>query len=232
IKHDAVKIMEFTREGDLYRNGFGELIDLEDEYVYPILKSSDLGNSRIEPRKYVLVTQTYTGEDTGIISIKAPKTWHYLLKHSVELDNRRSTIYQNRPRFSIFGIGRYSFSPWKVAVSGLYKSFHFVVVPPYSDRPMMIDDTCYSIPCNTEAEANFLFTILSSNSAKSFFESLIFKDSKRPVTIDVLRRFSFESIAKHLGRHNELHLFVNSGKFYEDDEKQLLMVMEHDGNNF
>ncbi len=41
----------------------------------------------------------------------APKTWKYLLSHGEALDGRRSSIYQNRPRFSVFGIGRYSLAP-------------------------------------------------------------------------------------------------------------------------
>ena len=41
-----------------------------------------------------------------------------LLKQILKiLDNRKSSIYNKRPRFSIFGIGDYSFSKWKVAIS-------------------------------------------------------------------------------------------------------------------
>ena len=57
IKHDAAKVMELTREGDKYINGFGELAEIENKYIYPLLKSSDLGNNRLKPRKYVVVTQ-------------------------------------------------------------------------------------------------------------------------------------------------------------------------------
>ena len=226
IKHDAAKIMEFKSDGSLLRNGLGEVAELEKEFIYPLLKSSDLGNGRIIPRKRVLVTQQHTGDDTSFIESVAPKTWKYLITYGKILDGRRSSIYQNRPRFSVFGIGRYSFAPWKVAISGLYKSFRFVVVPPFNNRPVMIDDTCYSIPCHTEAEANLLCELLSSGPAIEFLSSLVFTDSKRPITIDVLRRLSIVEVARHLGRLHELQYLMHSRVPDESTDQQMVLLME------
>jgi hypothetical protein len=229
IKHDAAKIMEFHRSGDTLVNGYGELVDIESDYVFPLLKSSDLGNGRTYLRKSVLVTQSHTGDDTLEIKRKAPKTWNYLVTHGEDLDNRKSSIYTNRPRFSVFGIGPYSFSPWKIAISGLYKKLSFVVVPPYEGRPVMVDDTCYSIACQSEEEASLLVELLTSPMANKFLQSLIFTDSKRPITVDLLRRVSFVELARELGRLEELQRYVN-GK-YNTDEKgnQMLFLMEPKG---
>ena len=38
VKHDCSKVMEFKKEGNKYRNGLGELVNLERDYLYPILK--------------------------------------------------------------------------------------------------------------------------------------------------------------------------------------------------
>lgn len=227
IKHDASRIMELTRNGVCFTNGLGESLELEDDYVYPLLKSSDIGNGRTRPRRYVLVPQKHTGDETSSISDIAPKTWVYLDQHAQVLDNRRSSIYRNRPPFSIFGIGRYSFAPWKVAISGLYKSLSFVVIPPFEGRPVMVDDTCYSIPCSTEKEATLLYDLLSSEPATEFLRSLVFLDSKRPITIDVLRRLSIVSLARHAGKLGQLESCIHSGIAYEgDSERQTLLVME------
>ena len=59
--------------------------------------------------KLVLITQKSVGEDTSIIQDKAPKTWQYLLEHEEYLKNRKSSIYKNKPPYSIFGVGSYSF---------------------------------------------------------------------------------------------------------------------------
>jgi len=72
IKHDSCKVMQFVREGSRYRNGLGELVDLEDDYLYPMLKSSDLANRVLpEPRYYMLVPQQFVGEQTDNIRTAA-----------------------------------------------------------------------------------------------------------------------------------------------------------------
>ena len=80
------------------------------------------------PNRWMLVTQTCVGEETSTIRERAPRTWAYLEAHGAALDRRGSSIYRGRPRFSIFGVGEYTFAPWKVAISGFYKRLAFKVV--------------------------------------------------------------------------------------------------------
>ncbi len=229
IKHDASGVMEFSRRNGRFVNGLDEAVELEEEFLYPLLKSSDLGNRQAAPRKVVLVTQRHTGDNTSSIRDVAPKTWRYLEDHSEKLDSRKSSIYRNRPRFSMFGIGDYSFAPWKVAISGLYKSFTFVVVPPDNGRPVMVDDTCYSIPCRREKEARLLCDLFNAKPAQCFLRSLIFEDSKRPITVDVLRRLSLLNVAKIMGRIDELIECVASGADLPDrGHRQLNLIMEQE----
>jgi hypothetical protein len=221
--------MEFSRCNGRFVNGLDEAVELEEELLYPLLKSSDLGNHRVTPRKVVLITQCHTGDDTSSIRDVAPKTWKYLEDHSERLDSRKSSIYQNRPRFSMFGIGEYSFASWKVAISGLYKSFTFVVVPPENRRPVMVDDTCYSIPCKSEKEAQLLYDLLNSKPAQSFLGSLIFEDSKRPITVDVLRRLSLVNVAKIVGRMDELtECMLSESDSSDGGQEQLSLVIEEE----
>ena len=223
IKHDAAKVMEFTRCGQTLVNGFGDVVEIEDDYIYPLLKSSDLGNGRAALRKAVLVTQRHTGDDTSEIEHKAPNTWRYLIRHADILDERRSSIYNNRPRFSVFGIGAYSFAPWKVAISGLYKNILFVAISPIDQRPVMVDDTCYSIACHSREEADLLLELVSSVPAMEFLSSLSFSDSKRPITIDILRRLSFVELARELGRLDVLRQFAICESAISEEQMSLLM---------
>ncbi|OHA40965.1 MAG: hypothetical protein A3H68_02845 [Candidatus Taylorbacteria bacterium RIFCSPLOWO2_02_FULL_46_40] len=197
IKHDCSRIMELHRVGEnRYQNGLGEEIELEEEYIYPLVKSSDLFNER-EPSRWVIVTQKKVGDDTSAIEKIAPKTWAYLKSHQDDLAKRTSGIYKNRPPFSIFGIGNYSFSPWKVAISGLYKEPRFRMLGTYLGKPIVADDTVNFVSFGSAADAKELAGVLNSNSALSFLRAMTFVDAKRPYTVDLLKQLD---IHKLIGR--------------------------------
>lgn len=209
VKHDCSKIMELEKVEGGYINGLGETVDLEDIYIYPLLKSSDVGNSRVRSfRKYVIITQKNVGEDTSGIKRLAPKTWDYLVRHEEYLDNRKSSIYRGKPKFSIFGIGIYSFSGWKIAISGLYKRLEFNIVSPMNNKPVLFDDTVNFISMSGEDEAKFVYELITSKPAKEFLSSLIFWDEKRPITTKVLRGLSLKEIANELGETDRYHKFI------------------------
>ena len=204
IKHDCSKVMELIKIGLEYQNGNGAIVSLEDNYIYPLLKSSDVANGRVyDCRKYVLVTQHYIGEDTKKIEKQAPKTWCYLQENAAALAKRGSSVYKKRPEFSIFGVGSYTFYPWKVAISGLYKRLNFYAVPSINSRPVVFDDTVYFLPCSSEEEANFIAEILNSSVARIFFNSMIFWSNKRPVTIDLLKQLNLYALACEINREDE-----------------------------
>lgn len=201
LKHDCSKVMEFSEAPDgRLVNGLGEPTDIEGSFLFPLLKSSALAGSEKAGKRWVLVTQHSVGEDTSTIAGTGPKTWRYLLKHAPALDARASIVYQKRPRFSIFGIGDYSFALWKVAISGFYKRLEFRIAAPHAGRPVMLDDTAYFLGCRDEHEARTLAELLNSPPAREFLCSLIFWDTKRPITIDLLSQLSIERLADHFGK--------------------------------
>lgn len=209
VKHDCSKIMEFEKVKGGYVNGLGEEVDLEDIYIYPLLKSSDVGNGRVNSyRKVVIITQKKVGDDTSIIKSIAPKTWTYLEQHGEYLDRRKSSIYKGKPRFSMFGIGSYSFFDWKIAISALYKRLEFNIVSPLNNKSVAFDDTVNFISMNNEDEAKFVYELITSKPAKEFLSSLIFWDEKRPITTKVLRELSLKQVAKELGQIDKYYNLV------------------------
>lgn len=200
LKHDCSKVMVLEpKKNGQFLNGLGETYQLEESCLYPLLKSSDIGNSRTSSfRKLVLVTQTFVGEDTTTIKERAPKTWNYLIEHSNYLSSRKSSIYRNKPNYSIFGVGAYTFKPWKIAISGLYKSLNFCLIGPLNKKAVVFDDTVNFLSFDNEKEARFVYSLVTSKPALAFLESMIFWDEKRPVTIELLRRLSLKSVAMEL----------------------------------
>jgi len=212
IKHDCSKVMELEPLGDSYKNGFGEIIKCEEDYIYPLLKSSDVGNGRTTSyRKVVLITQKSVGEDTSKIKEIAPNTWKYLIEHRGYLDKRRSSIYKNKPDFSIFGIGPYSFKQWKIAISGLYKRLKFNLIGPLDGKIVAFDDTVNFLSFDSEEEAKFIYHLVTSSPALEFLESMIFWDEKRPITIEILRRLSFKEVARELGEVDKYLFWAETG---------------------
>ncbi|MBD3189083.1 MAG: SAM-dependent methyltransferase [Candidatus Heimdallarchaeota archaeon] len=199
IKHDCVKVMELREKNNKLYNGFGELVSIEDTYLYPMLKGSDLANNRVNNiSRWMLVTQTKIGEKTASIKEKAPKTWEYLEKYSDELNQRASTVYQNKPKYSIFGVGDYSFSLWKIGIAGLYKQLDFRLIKPFNGKPVVLDDTCYFLPANSLAEAIILHVLYNHKLAVDFYKSFIFWDSKRPITKGLLKKLDLVKLIEEI----------------------------------
>ena len=128
--------MEIVSKDNCYTNKLGEVFNLEDDLIYPLLN------------------------------------------------------------FSIFGIGDYSFKPYKIAISGLYKSFHFCLVKPQDGKPVMLDDTCYFIGFNTFEQAEFVWRLLNTELVTNFLKSISFIDSKRMITKEILMRIDLKKIAQ------------------------------------
>ena len=104
--------MELRKEGNRFRNGLDELIELEDDYLYPMLKSSEITNRRgKEPTRWMLVTQKAIGDETSVIPPRCAQNVGIPSKaRCVYLIAGQVLIYRNRPRFSIFGVGDYTFA--------------------------------------------------------------------------------------------------------------------------
>lgn len=198
LKHDCSRIFEFSSMNGDFVNGLGEKVSIETSAMFPLLKSSDVAGER-PPRKRVLVPHRSMAESPLDLRRRAPNAWRYLVSHQEAVARRASQIYEKRPPFSIFGIGPYSFSPWKVAIAGLYKELRFIKISPIEGQPVLLDDTCYFYPCETEDECNLLLYMVSSPPALEFWSSLVFWDAKRPITARLLNHLDLAALARHLG---------------------------------
>ncbi|WP_009633792.1 SAM-dependent methyltransferase [Synechocystis sp. PCC 7509] len=196
IKHDCSNVMEFRKQLDnTITNGLGESVDIEGNYLFPLIKGSDVAQNRTNnPDKYVLVTQRFVGESTECIKDLAPKTWKYLESHANYLDNRKSKIYKNNPKFSIFGVGNYTFTTWKIGICGLYKKLEFRLIGLLDDKPAIFDDTVYFLSFDDEKIAHQTFDLLTSPLVIDFYSSLIFWDEKRPIKSSILNSLNLTAL--------------------------------------
>jgi hypothetical protein len=203
IKHDAAGVMELTGNGPdgPFRDRRGEPADVEPGYVFPLLKGTDLSRpGPLAPGRWVIVTQRSIGEDTGRLGREAPRLWDYLQARAGVFAGRKSSVYRGRPPFAIFGVGPYSFAPYKVAVSGLHRPAVFHAVGPASGRPVMLDDTGYFLACRSPEQAAVLAALLNGPDAPGLLRALAFPGAKRPVTKSSLQRVDLRALLARADR--------------------------------
>lgn len=200
IKHDCASVLELKKVDDRYVNGLGEDIDIEPDFIYPLLKSSDINSYKSGVfRKYLIVPQHRVGEDITQLEHTYPKVLAYLKKHEKAFLSRKSSIYKNKDRFSIFGVGDYSFKPYKIVVSALYKKIEFKLITPYEGQPVMLDDTCYQLDFDSLEEAECIYTALTSNEITNLLHAVVFMDAKRVVTKSLLMRLDLLKLCQMKG---------------------------------
>lgn len=203
VKHDASKVMELKLNNATgWTNGLHETYsfnELDDKYIYPLVKSSDVRKQLIHKdfRKYVIVTQKAPKEDTSHIKYDSPSMWNYLVSHKSFFDKRKSSIYRNAPDFSMFGIGPYTLKKYKVAISGMYKNSRFAILPEKDGKPIMADDTVYFVGFDDMEDAKVFCATLNSDLSQTLLKSLVFKDEKRPYKKELLKRIDVIEIIKH-----------------------------------
>ncbi len=195
VKHDCSKVMELTLKDEVLQNGLKETVCIEDDIVFPLVKSSMFKTPVIRSfSKYVIVTQKKAREDTAFLEHRLPKTWAYLSRNTGLFESRKSSIYRGAPPFSMFGVGSYSYSRYKVGVSGFYKHPLFSVLYSEDEKPVMTDDTSYFICFDKYDYAYIAMLLLNSEKVRDFLESIAFLDAKRPYTKKVLERIDFDKI--------------------------------------
>lgn len=199
VKHDCSKIMELTMQNGTFQNGQKETVHIEDDIVFPLIKSSMFKAPIIHSfSKYVIVTQKKAREETEHLKHEVPKTWEYLNNNIDMFERRKSSIYNGAPLFSMFGVGDYSYSKYKVGVSGFYKQPLFSVLYSDDEKPVMTDDTSYFICFDNYDMAYVAMLLLNSEKVQGFLTSIAFSDAKRPYTKKVLERIDFDKIVDSL----------------------------------
>ncbi len=205
VKHDCSKILELRRD-DVGRltNGLGELVDVEDAYRFPLMKGSDVANGKASNiSKEIIVPQFKPGQPTGQLKSEAPKLFKYLENYEYLFAKRKSSIYRQKDRFSIFGVGEYTFSPWKIAICSLYKRLGFRLIGPYQQKPVVFDDTVYFLSCDTRIQAELLHELFVSEFATNFLNAFIFWDAKRPITTEILGLLDIQKLADLVWSHDQ-----------------------------
>ena len=186
IKHDVSKVVELEKRDGAYYNRFNRRADVESEYVFPLVKSSDVFHGRPGGR-YVVMPYVLSGGEW--VHSLPPLVERYFDEYRDCFEARKSKIY-SKSRYSYFGVGPYSFKPYKIVVSGFHKSPRFRWVESLEGKPVMADDVCYFLSFDDRSEAEFVFGQLSRPEIIEFLVAVSFPGNKRPFSKKVLERLA------------------------------------------
>ena len=195
VKHDCRNVLELKKNLNGFINKHGKEVIIEAGPVYPYVKSSDLQRQHIaKVERYLLLPQERMEQETDHLKDLYPLAYAYLENNHSAFIARKSAVYKNRNPYAVFGIGDYSFMPYKVAISGLYKKPCFSLLVPVDGKPVLLDDTSYFIGFEEFEEALFTFGVLSMPLTAGFLESIVFHDMKRVYTKEILMRLDIEKM--------------------------------------
>lgn len=186
VKHDAAKILELAEQSGALKNRLGETVEIEQETLHQLYKSSDIFHGRTS-RFVIPIYQRSITDPMSDLEQRYPKLYSYLRQHEAYFLARKSSIYKHRPVFTMFGIGDYTHARYKIAIAGLYTQPVFRLLQP-SPRPVVLDDTGYMLPTNDRREAIYLLAVLSLDSTRDFLCSISHPRDKRRFSKDTLQR--------------------------------------------
>jgi hypothetical protein len=186
VKHDAADILELTGSGGTLMNKLGHAVNLPSEATFPFMKSSDLMKGESVPKRRLVMPPSGMHGYSDAAKVPVAALNDYLEQHAAVFARRKSAVYSEKDRFSVFGVGAYSFKPWKIAISAFSKAPVFQVIGPNEGKPVLFDDTVYFLAFDTQVDAQAAFELLTSEHRIAALAERMFVDDMRPAKARIL----------------------------------------------
>lgn len=204
---------------------------IESKYVFPFLKPKDVKKWKIKGYSYALLPQTKYGEkNESEVRTKTPLTYKYFYQFKNDLLGRSSKWLKQDgfPFYSTFGIGEYSFKPYKVVWCCMTYSPNFAVVSSVKDsfvgeKQVMPDNTIGYFSFDSENEAHFVCAIMNSKITAELLENRSNK-SKWGISINMVKKIPIPKFDKT--NKNHLELIELSKKAHKEADQTIITKIE------
>jgi len=217
-----VRILKSLPNGNLYIENLPEAArkeipkiqsEVERDLVYPLLRGKDVERWKATPFEYIIVPH---GPTTGmeafsdeIMKINYPKTFNYFLRMKSHISCRRTLkIFGGSTKYwySLFKIGKYTFSPYKVVWKEIAKDFVASVVSSIEDnflgkKNVLPDHKLMLTPCKSRSEASYLCAILNSCVARALVKSYAVETQ---ISTHVLKYMKIPAFSEQNSVHRKL----------------------------
>lgn len=211
---------------------------VEPDFLYPLLRWGDVTRYCARPAAHVLLVQdpkTRRGFEEETLRQRCPRTYDYLKQFEPQLLARAAyRRYQQQGSFySMYDIDHYTLAPVKVVWRRMDRRINAAVVEPWNTpllgtRPMVPQETCVLVACDTPDEAHYLCALLNSAVIGFLVRSHSVQGGKgfgTPGMLDVLRLRRFVPTD---ARHQQLaalsrkaHAAVQAGQAVEQFQEQI-----------
>lgn len=190
-------------------------LEIEKDYLFPMLKGSNVRKWNVTYDTYLLCPHTAQTKmwpiSQKIIEKQDPKTYQYLLHFKEDLDSRKGFAgwekeIQKQEFHAILRIGEYTFSPYKVIWKYIASEFVCAVVDevndPYLGSKMLLpNEKIMYVSLDDEREAYYLCGILSSTQIANCVKSYMNPTSISAHVLDKLNIPTFDA-------NNEDHIKI------------------------
>ena len=187
---------------------------IEPDLLYPLLRWGDVGRWSAVPRCHILLAQDVvarTGVDEGWMREHCPRTLAYLEQFRDMLTARAAyRRYQHGgPFYSMYNVGPYTVAPIKVVWRRMDRRINAAVIEPIDDpilgrRPLVPQETCVLVACDSADEAHYLCALLNSEPVNSLVTACSVRGGKGFGTPSMLEFLGLRTFDAANARHREL----------------------------
>jgi hypothetical protein len=153
--------------------------ELEEDFVFPLLRGLDVRRWNAAPSAYVLLAQDPGNPAVAYperrLSVSHPKTYAYLKRFEDALRGRQSSIdkqlMESGAFYGVYGVGPYTFTPYKVVWREIAGGLVSAVIGPVGDpwlgkKVVVADHKLILVPTSGSREAHYLCGVLNSSPAR------------------------------------------------------------------
>lgn len=214
LKHDAADILivdVVEKNNETLRikrreDATAEIYEIESNWVFPFLQPRHLQPWGNNDCAYFVLPQHKAGEDNEAeLRDNFPLTYAFLKRFAARFAERRSRVFLHKPFYGLFGLGKYTFAPYKVCWVGLGFQPKFMVAEERAEailgnKSLIPDGTIYYMPFADRDTAHFVCALLNSNLVRTFLSARSGK-SKRGLSKKVVAQLALPPFNRADARH-------------------------------
>ena len=212
VVEGGVRVRNITARGKRSVEAVEQVI--EPDLLYPLLRWSDVDCFSAVPSGHILLAQdpaTRNGIDETIMREQFPRTLEYLKQFRTLLESRAAyrRYQQQGPFYAMYNVGPYTTAPLKVVWRRMDRRIRAAVLEPIDDpllgrRPVVPQETCVLVACETADEAYYLCAMLNSASVNDLAAACQVRGGKGFGTPGMLDFIPLHRFRPDDPRHTEL----------------------------